>query len=162
MPNINWNGYVIDLLKSHNSRMRMIGVLRYELQNPEKVTSQDMIEALSYSYDDSAARSEGYISDRTHYIALSFREETARLNEETIREPSATLYMLEQKEARLMCYIAHLDKRQATAVRLRYFDKKSREESAEELGVSERTVTALVSQAINTLAEMYRITSPLY
>lgn len=162
MPNVNWNEYVIDLLKSHNSRMRMIGVSRYELQNPEKVTSQDMIEALSYSRDDSAVRSEEYISDRTHYIALCFRERAVILNEEAIREPSAALYMLEQKEARLMRYIAYLDKRQAAAVKLRYFDRKSREETAEELGVSERTVTALVSQAINTLAEMYRITSPLY
>lgn len=157
MPNVNWNEYVIDLLKSHNSRMRMIGVLRYELQNPEKVTSQDMTEALSYSRDDSAVRSEEYISDRTRYIALCSKNSDCSLRDNNISEIAAQLWKLEEKERKLLYYINLLNERERMAVELLYFKGYTQQKAADEMIVSIRSIQRIKEQAIEELASFYRL-----
>ena len=151
--------HVVHLLDTYHKRARQIAVLRYELSAPVKITEEEMIDTLQFAHQEGSGRSEGYVSNKTPYIALNYQEKAGRLNAEVLSEISAELLALEQEQARLEYYISLLEPRQERVLRLTCFERIAQEAVAEELGVTVRRVQDIKAQAISELAEMYGLTA---
>ena len=78
--------YVIELLETYHDRERMIAVLRYELEHPDKISGAEQIEAMTYGHGDGIGGTKGHISNKTLYIALNYEEQAERLNTTAIKE----------------------------------------------------------------------------
>lgn len=149
------------LLESYPERERKIAVLRYELANPSRVSSDELIEAMALGHEDGVGRPSGHISDKTLYIALNYQERADKLNA-GVREAVATqLVELEQTQNRLKYYVSLLERRQMETIKLAYFEQKSQEEMAKVMNLSVRTVQKIKAQAITALAELYSFTGKL-
>lgn len=151
--------HVVHLLDTYHKRARQIAVLRYELSAPVKITEEEMIDTLQFAHQEGSGRPEGYVSNKTPYIALNYQEKAGRLNAEVLSEISAELLALEQEQARLEYYISLLEPRQERVLRLTCFERIAQEAVAEELGVTVRRVQDIKAQAIGELAEMYGLTA---
>lgn len=147
--------FVIDLLETYHDRERMIAVLRYELEHPAKVGRSEQIEAMNYGRGDGIGSTKGHISNKTLYIALNYEEQAERMNTEAAKEIADELFELEQRQKKLLYYIALLGKRQADMVRLIYIEKLSTKEVAERYGLTYRTIDRIKRDAVEALAEMY-------
>lgn len=147
--------YVLNLLDTYQDRERKIAVLRYELAHPARVTETEQIEAMSYGRGDGLGHTKGRVSNKTLYIALNYEEQAERMNAEATYEIADELFELEQKQKKLMYYIALLEKRQADVVRLVYLDKVPTGDVAEQYGLTYRTIDRIKKAAVESLAEMY-------
>lgn len=147
--------YVLDLLDTYQDRERKIAVLRYELAHPERVTETEQIEAMAYGRGDGLGHTKGRVSNKTLYIALNYEEQAERMNTEAANEIADELFELEQKQKKLMYYIALLEKRQADVVQLVYLDKIPTGDVAEQYGLTYRTIDRIKKAAVEGLAEMY-------
>lgn len=97
----------------------------------------------------------GRISNKTMYIALNYQEKMDRMNAEAANEIAQRLLELEGEQDRLRYYVSLLEKREMEALRLFYFEGRSWEETAKELGVVLRSVYKIKSKAIGHLADLY-------
>lgn len=147
--------YVMELLETYHDRERMIAVLRYELEHPDKIGGAEQIEAMNYGHGDGIGGTKGHISNKTLYIALNYEEQAERLNTTAIKEIAEELFDLERRQKKLLYYIALLGKRQADVVRLIYIEKLSTKEVAERYGLTYRTIDRIKKEAVESLAEMY-------
>ena len=147
---------VISLLESYPVRERQIALLHYEMQHPSRITPDEMIDGMSLSHGDNPGGSgKGHISNKTMYIALNYQEQMDRMNAEAADEIAQRLLELEGEQDRLRYYVSLLEKREAEALRLFYFEGRSWEETAKELGVVLRLVYKIKSKAIDHLADLY-------
>lgn len=153
--------YVLQLLESYPERTRKIALLRYELEHPSQITSDEMISAMNYGHQSGIGRPVGHISNKTLYIALNYQDQAKRLNEETFEEISAQLTQLEREQAKLEYYLSLLGHRQELVIRRTCFERIAQEKVAEEFGVSVRRVQDIKAQAIDELTKMYQFTAKL-
>jgi len=152
---------VLDLLINYRTNERRIALLRYEINHPPHVTSEEMIEALTFSRSEVSGASGGGISDKTIHIVLNYEDRMNRLNDGTLNEIAYQLYDLERQQERLLYYISLLDETEADIIRMTYINGMVNEEIAQRLGVTIRTVSAHRSRATNRLCEMFEYLSGL-
>ena len=151
---------ITKLLETYPDRERQIALLHYEMRHSARVSPEEMIDGMSLGHGDGMGGS-GRISNKTMYIALNYRERMDRMNAETVNEIAQRLLELEAEQDRLRYYVSLLEKREADALRLFYFEGCSWEETAKEIGVVLRSVYKLKSKAINHLADLYVYTTGL-
>lgn len=148
--------YVCELLEEYRNDLRRIAQLRYELEHPVRVSSEELIAAMALGHKEGEAPSAaGHISDKTLYIALNYQEEVKRMNDEVTESIATKLFPLEQKVNRLRHYVGLLDERQGTIIRRHYFEGCTLEQLGAELQISPKTLRKLKNTAIDMLAEMY-------
>ncbi len=154
--NIDMKAHVVDLLERYSERERQIALLHYEMQHTARVSPEEVIDMMSLGHGDGLGGSgKGHISDKTMYIALNYHEKMDRLNAEAAHEIAQRLLELEGEQDRLRYYVSLLEKREMEALRLFYFEGRSWEETAKELGVVLRSVYKIKSKAIDHLADLY-------
>lgn len=117
-----------------------------------------MLNGMSFGHGDGSARNSGYISDKTMYIALNYREQAEKPNASTKDEIVAQLVKLEQEQNRLKYYVSLLDTREREVIQLAYFSQYSWGEASKKLGVTSRTARRTRDQAIAKLTRMYDFT----
>lgn len=146
---------VVGLLETYHKRMNQIALLHYELDHPSSITSEEMIEAMSFCQGDSDIRRKEHISNKTLYIALNYQEQADRINSESREETVSRLVELEREQEKLAYYISLLDDKQAMVIRRFYFEGHAWREIAQELHVVTRTVHKIKNHALDRLAAMY-------
>ena len=160
---IETKAYVVTLLESYQKRSKQIELLHYELSHPIRISENEMIGALALSHSDEGGggRPGSHASDKTLYIALNYQERTDQLNNSVSKEIIEHLVTLEQEQERLKYYVSLLTERQASVIKLTYFEEYTQDEVAEQLDIAKRTVQMLKAQAIDALAAMYDYTKQL-
>lgn len=153
--------HVTNLLETCQERRRNIALLHYELEHPVRTSETEMISAMALSHGESCGHAGGYVSDKTLYIALNYRNKADRMNAETREEIVLQLVELEQDQERLEYYISLLDERQASVLQLLYVKRLPQGEVEKMLGLSAKTVRKLKNEAIDALAEMYEFVADL-
>lgn len=148
--------YIEELLKNYNQRERDIAVRRFELANLTKLSEDEYISAANLAKGDGVGHVPGHISNRTLHIALNYREQTERLNQEAVMEINREIEELELKQRRLRYYVSLLEERQAKVLEMTYFDKAPLEATAKALGLAERTVQDIRRDAIAALVQLYQ------
>ncbi len=149
--------YVASLLESYHKRMQEISLLHYELEHPARVSTDEMIGAMSLSHGDRGVRSNGHVSNKTLYIALNYQDKTEKINSDTKEEIIKRLVSLEHEQERLAYYVSLLDAQQKTAIIRFYFEGVSWDEIAQELQVAVRTTYKIKKRALDRLADLYEL-----
>lgn len=149
--------YIEELLKNYHQREREIAVRRFELANFTKLSEDEYIDAANLAKGDGAGHVPGHISNKTLHIALNYREQTERLNTEAVMEINREIEKLELEQRRLRYYVSLLDERQATVIRLQFFERLPIEEIEKELRLTARSLRSIRKKAIGQLAEMYAL-----
>ena len=152
--------YVMRLLKNYRDTDRQIQLLRYEMEHCS-VSAEDVISEMAFARGDGSGRSPSQISNKTLYIALNYQEKVENYRAETTEEIAARLWELEHEQARLHHFVSLLDEKQASVIRLCYFEGKSREDIAAALSIGVRSVQRFRNLAITALCEMYEFISEL-
>ena len=101
--------YVIQELESYPRTLRQIAVLRYELEHPVQVSTEEMLDAMAFARGEHLRSTPGHISDKTLYIAMNYRQKANEVNAEISRETSTKLLELERKKNRIDYYVGMLD-----------------------------------------------------
>lgn len=148
--------YIEELLKSYNQRERDIAVRKFELANLTKLSEDEYISAANLAKGDGVGHVPGHISNRTLHIALNYKEQTERLNQEAAMEINREIEELELKQRRLRYYVSLLEERQAKVLEMTYFNKAPLETVAKALGLAERTVQDIRRDAIAALVQLYQ------
>lgn len=144
------------LLETYPERERQIALLHYEMQHSARVSPEEIIDGMALGHGDGmGGGSKGHISNKTLYIALNYQERTDCMNAEAANEIAQRLLELEGEQDRLCYYVSLLEKREAEALRLFYFEGRSWEETAKEIGVVLRSVYKIKSKAISHLTDLY-------
>lgn len=153
--------HVLDLLETYQERERKIALLRYELEHPAHVSSEEMIGTMSLRRSDGIGPSGGHISDKTLYIALNYQDRTDKINSDAKESIVVELVELERTQKQLEYYLSLLDAREAKVLRLTYLDRLSQEKIAKSMDTSVRTVQTLKSKALKSLTKMYQLIETL-
>ena len=144
-------------LKEYPELKRKITLLEYESRNPQRITENEVIGALSLSRPaQEAAKPAGYVSDKTMRIAFQFQEETERLNRDAAFEIAQELFSVRSKVEKLEFYVSQLPPKQAEVIRKHYFEEISWPALQKELHVSSRTLISRRDDGIAALASMYQ------
>ena len=152
-------GYVIRELESYPWLLRQIAVLRYEMEHPVHVSAEEMVDAMNYARGDCIRTAPGHVSDKTFYIAMNYQQKADVANNEISEEISAKLLELERKKNRIDYYVGMLNSRNASVIRLCFFEGKTIEDTAEELGISAKTAQIAKKRAIEELTELFALTA---
>lgn len=150
---------VMTILTQYRETQRRIEVLRYEMAHPSDISAEDMIEALAFGHGEHYGSAPGYISDKTLYIALNYRDKMQQANEGSQNEIAVQLSRLEKQQERLLHYIGLMDEHDAAVIRMTYMDGLDNDQIATKLGVSMRTVRSRRMKAIDLLCGMYEYTT---
>ncbi len=150
--------HIVGLLKTYLERERKIALLHYELEHAAHTSGNEMIGAMALGHGEGSSHVDGHISDKTLYIALNYQLKADKLNAELKKEIVNQLVELEQEQRRLEYYVSLLEKRQASVIRMAYFEGLSWDEVAEKIGVIMRTVHKIKNHALDQLVEMYQFT----
>lgn len=110
---MNVKDYVIQELESYPRTLRQIAVLRYELEHPVQVSTEEMLDAMAFARGEHFGSAPGHVSDKTLYIAMNYRQKANEVNAEISGEISAKLLELEHKKNRIEYYVGMLDSRKA-------------------------------------------------
>ena len=154
--NTEMKNHVTKLLETYPDRERQISLLHYEMQHSACVSPEEMIDSMALGHGDGMGGSgKGHISNKTLYIALNYQEQMDRMNAEAADEIAQRLLELEGEQDRLRYYVSLLEKREAEALRLFYFEGRSWEETAKKLGIVLRSVYKIKSKAIGHLSDLY-------
>ena len=108
---MNVKDYVIQELESYPRTLRQIAVLRYELEHPVQVSTEEMLDAMAFARGEHFGSAPGHVSDKTLYIAMNYRQKANEVNAEISGEISAKLLELEHKKNRIEYYVGMLDSR---------------------------------------------------
>ncbi len=149
--------YIEELLKSYHQRERDIAVRKFELANFTKLSEDEYISAANLAKGDGVGYAPGHISNRTLHIALNYREQTDRLNQEAVMEINREIEELDLEQRRLRYYVSLLEERQAAVIRLQFFERLSIEEIEKELQLTARSLRSIRKKAIEELAQMYAL-----
>lgn len=160
--NVEMKEHILGLLENYSKREQQIRLLHYEMKHSAHISPEEAIDSMTFGHgDNTGGSSKGHVSDKTMYIALNYQERINRMNTEATNEIAQRLLELEGEQDRLRYYVSLLEKREADALRLFYFEGCSWEETAKEIGVVLRSVYKLKSKAINHLADLYVYTTGL-
>ena len=151
--------YVNYLLEHYQEDTSKMEALRYEISNPRRVTSEEVIEAMNFGHGDGGSIAKGHISNKTLYIATNYNERTETLNREASDEVVDLLNAMNEERKRLLHYISLLSEKGREIIRKTYIEAKSREELSEIYGVSQKSVSAMRKQAVENLCVLYDFTS---
>lgn len=155
------NAYVTGLLMTYSVRDRQIKQLRYEMEHPPLASLNETIEAMSFAHGEGGGRSDGYVSDKTRYIALNYQGKANQLNSDVKTELVERLTELEREQERLKYYVSLLNELQKKAIEMFYFEGKTLDEVADELKASVRYVRSIKDKAITELVSMYEFVDAL-
>lgn len=155
----NIKNYVIRELESYPWLLRQIAVLRYEMEHPVHVSAEEMVDAMNYARGDCIRTAPGHVSDKTFYLAMNYQQKADVANNEISEEISAKLLELERKKNRIEYYVGMLNSRNASVIRLCFFEGKTIEDTAEELGISAKTAQIAKKRAIEELTELFALTA---
>ena len=135
--------------------------LRYEISNPRRVTSEQVIEAMNFGHGDGDGGSiaKGHISNKTLYIATNYNERTETLNREASDEVVDLLNAMNEERKRLLHYISLLKEKDRKIIQETYIEARTREELSEIYGVSQKSVSTMRKQAVENLCVLYDFTS---
>ena len=156
---MNVKDYVVQELESYPRTLRQIAVLRYELEHPVQVSTEEMLDAMAFARGEHFGVAPGHVSDKTFYIAMNYRQKANEVNAEISGEISAKLLELEHKKNRIEYYVGMLDSRKAEIIRLCFFKGMTIEEAAEKLDVSAKTAQNAKKKALEDLTELFALTS---
>lgn len=161
ITNANTREYVVSLLEHYQSDSSKMDALRYELNNPSRVTTDEMIEAMNFGHSESSGGgiSKGHVSNKTLYIAANYMDRTISANTEAYEEISALLHEMESERDRLLHYISLLDQKDREMIYATYIETKTREELSESMGVSLKSVSIMRRHAIKNLCNLYDFTA---
>lgn len=151
--------YVIQELESYPRTLRQIAVLRYELEHPVQVSTEEMLDAMAFARGEHLRSTPGHISDKTLYIAMNYRQKANEVNAEISRETSTKLLELERKKNRIDYFVGMLDSRKAEVIRLCFFKGMTIEGAAEKLDISAKTAQNAKKKALEDLTELFALTS---
>ena len=153
--------YVNYLLEHYQKDTSKMEALRYEISNPRRVTSEEVIEAMNFGHGDGDGGSiaKGHISNKTLYIATNYNERTETLNREASDEVVDLLNAMNEEHKRLLHYISLLKEKDRKIIQETYIEAKTREELSEIYGVSQKSVSAMRKQAVENLCVLYDFTS---
>lgn len=151
--------YIVDTLENYRKYIRQVALLRYELAHHNRISADEMLEAMALSKGTGKAPTKGHISDKTYYIALNYLDRTSDLNAERISNITGQLRPLESRVNRLVHCVKQLRADHQQVIVGLYFDGKNIRALASEMHISERTVQRYRDAAIDELAEMYEILS---
>ncbi|MFI3293284.1 MAG: hypothetical protein SNI70_07170 [Rikenellaceae bacterium] len=147
---------VIRILESYPSAKRKIALLRYELEHPQQITSDELVGALNFAHGDGSMPSvPGHISNKTMYIAMSYQEKAAAVNSEVLDSIATKLFVLEREVNRLEYFVSLMDEADQETITEHYMHQRTSEDIAEKSGLSRRTVFKQRNKAIDNLVEMY-------
>ena len=155
---MNVKDYVVQELESYPRTLRQIAVLRYELEHPVQVSTEEMLDAMAFARGEHFGVAPGHVSDKTLYIAMNYRQKANEVNAEISGEISAKLLELEHKKNRIEYYVGMLDSRKAEIIRLCFFKGMTIEEAAEKLDVSAKTAQNAKKKALEDLTELFALT----
>lgn len=62
---MNVKDYVIQELESYPRTLRQIAVLRYELEHPVQVSTEEMLDAMAFARGEHFGSAPGHVSDKT-------------------------------------------------------------------------------------------------
>lgn len=150
---------IICTLENYRKYTQQIALLRYELAHHNRISADEMLEAMALSKGIGNAPTKGHISDKTYYIALNYLDRAADLNAERISNITGQLKPLEIRVNRLAHCVKQLRPDHEQVIVGLYFDGKNIRALASEMHISERTVQRYRDAAIDELAEMYQILS---
>ena len=153
--NHNMQDRVIQLLKSSRQRKQRIKILRYELLQHTGVSSDDMIDSMTFGSNCDVPQCSGGSQNKIFYIMLNYPKFADALNKEMFSGILSELVELENEENRLRYYISLLDSREAQIIRRVYMDGCPWEQVAKELKVVRRTAYKIRDHALVNLAWMY-------
>ena len=102
---MNVKDYVVQELESYPRTLRQIAVLRYELEHPVQVSTEEMLDAMAFARGEHFGVAPGHVSDKTLYIAMNYRQKANEVNAEISGEISAKLLELEHKKNRIEYYV---------------------------------------------------------
>lgn len=151
--------YIIGILGNYRKYTQKIALLRYELAHQNKISADEMLEAMALSKGTGNAPAKGHISDKTYYIALNYLDRAADLNAERISNITGQLRPLESRINRLSHCVKQLRPDHERVIVSLYFDGKNIRSLAAEMHISERTVQRYRDAAIDELVQMYEILS---
>ena len=155
MLDMNIKDKIIHLLKEHSRYLREIAQLRFELEEFQGVTDDEMLEALVYARGSGEGRQSGTASNKTPYIAMNYHDQAEKANAETIDEILRRLAPLEKKTARLDFYLSMLPEQEQTVIKQIFFAGKTLQQVADRMSVSTWAVRRLKASALGKLEEMY-------
>lgn len=150
---------IIRTLENYRKYTQQIALLQYELSHLDRISADEMLEAMALSKGTGKAPTKGHISDKTYYIALNYLDRTSDLNAERISNITGQLRPLESRVNRLVHCVKQLRADHQQVIVGLYFDGKNIRALASEMHISERTVQRYRDAAIDELAEMYEILS---
>ena len=161
IPSESTKKYVVSLLENYQSDSSKMEALRFEISNPRRVTSEQVIEAMNFGHGDGDGGSiaKGHISNKTLYIATNYNERTETLNREASDEVVDLLNAMNEERKRLLHYISLLKEKDRKIIQETYIEAKTREELSEIYGVSQKSVSTMRKQAVENLCVLYDFTS---
>lgn len=148
---------IIRTLENYRKYAQQIALLQYELAHLDRISADEMLEAMALSKGIGSVPAKGRISDKTYYIALNYLDRTADLNAERISNITSQLIPLESRVNRLVHCVKQLRADYQQVIVGLYFDSKNIRALASEMHISERTVQRYRDAAIHELAQMYEI-----
>lgn len=147
---------VIEDLKSYQSLKKKVVLLRFEQEHPARVSDGEVIDGMALSRPvTDGIRPAGFISDKTMRIAVQFRDEKDRLNQETVMEIAQELHAVERQLNKLEFYVSQLEEKQAEIIRRYYFEGKTWGELQREMHLSPRTLIKRRDDGLDALADIY-------
>lgn len=150
---------IIRTLENYRKYAQQIALLQYELAHLDRISADEMLEAMALSKGTGNAPTKGHISDKTYYIALNYLDRAADLNAERISSITSQLRPLEIRVNRLAHCVKQLRPDHEQVIVGLYFDGKNLRVLASEMHISERTVQRYRDAAIDELVQMYEILS---
>lgn len=147
---------VLRILDDYPSCKRKIALLRYELEHPQQITSDELIGALNFAHGDGSMPSvPGHISNKTMYIAMSYQEQVAKTNSDIMDSIATKLFALERETNRLEYYLSLLDEPYRNIITMLYIEQVSWDDISASIHASRRKANYLKAAAIDALVEMY-------
>ncbi len=143
------------LLKKYQGWQKKITLLEFERENPSEATQLEVLNGLALAHPlVEGAGASGHISDRTMQIALSFREETDRMNCDTILDIDQELSILQTRVNKLEFYVSQLEEKQEEVIRGHYFEGMSWANLQKNLHISSRTLSNRRNGGLDALIAM--------
>ncbi|WP_409967649.1 hypothetical protein RFF05_13850 [Bengtsoniella intestinalis] len=150
---------VLDLLGAYPSTKKKIALLRYELEHPQQIDTNALIESLTFSHGDGeSVRMPSHISNKTMFIAMNYQEAAHKIEHEALDDISSRLYALEYQVNKLHHCVSLLEDRHQAIITLFFFERKTWDEITDTLGLAYRTARKLKEAAIDELVAMYAFT----
>ena len=161
MNSTNRKANPVELLENYRSDTQTIAILRRALNDRPHASAEEIISTMNFGHCDAIGSATNHISDKTAYIALHYEQKMDDVNYDAAGYYAAKLWRMELERDRLNFYVSLLERRQRKVIELYYMEGISREEIAADLGVTVRTFHKIRKQALDRLAEMYKLTEKL-